>query len=77
VCYIGINAPEDTTQKEWLGSEATAQDKELVAGKIVTLVKDDVSEIERYERLLPFIFLLACARELRTRTRGVRERNAS
>jgi endonuclease YncB( thermonuclease family) len=40
VRYIGMNTPEDTTKKEWLGPEATARDKELVAGKTVTLVKD-------------------------------------
>jgi hypothetical protein len=26
VRYIGMNAPEDTTKKEWLGPEATARD---------------------------------------------------
>jgi endonuclease YncB( thermonuclease family) len=30
--YIGINTPEDTTKKEWLGPKATARDKEPVAG---------------------------------------------
>jgi micrococcal nuclease len=39
VRYIGMNAPEDTTKKEWLGPEATARDKELVAGKTVTWSK--------------------------------------
>jgi hypothetical protein len=45
VRYIGMNAPEDTTKKEWLGPEATARDKVLVAGKTVTLVKaaDDLA----------------------------------
>ena len=56
VRYIGMNAPEDTTKKEWLGPEATARDKELVAGKTVTLVKD-VSETDRYGRLLRFVFV--------------------
>jgi micrococcal nuclease len=56
VRYIGMNAPEDTTKKEWLGPEATARDKELVAGKTVTLVKD-VSETDRYRRLLRFVFV--------------------
>jgi micrococcal nuclease len=26
VRYIGMNAPEDTTKKEWLGPEATTRD---------------------------------------------------
>lgn len=56
VRYIGINAPEDTMKKEWLSSEATARNKELVAGKIVTLVKD-VRETDRYGRLLRFVFV--------------------
>jgi hypothetical protein len=51
-----MNAPEDTTKKEWLGPEATARDKELVAGKTVTLVKD-VSETDKYGRLLRFVFV--------------------
>ncbi len=56
VRYIGMNAPEDTTKKEWLGPEATARDKELVAGKTVTLVKD-VSETDQFGRLLRFVFV--------------------
>ncbi len=51
-----MNAPKDTTKKEWLGPEATARDKELVAGKTMTLVKD-VSETYRYGRLLRFVFV--------------------
>ena len=56
VRYIGMNAPEDTKKKEWMGPEATARDKALVAGKTVTLVKD-VSETDRYSRLLRFVFV--------------------
>jgi micrococcal nuclease len=56
VRYIGINTPEDTTKKERLGPEATARDKQLVAGKTVTLVKD-VSETDRFGRLLRFVFV--------------------
>jgi endonuclease YncB( thermonuclease family) len=56
VRYIDMNAPEDTTKKEWLGPEATARDTELVAGKMVTFVKDG-SETDRYGRLLRFVFL--------------------
>jgi micrococcal nuclease len=56
VRYIGINAPEVTVKKEWLSYEATARNKELVAGKNVTLVKD-VRETDRYGRLLRFVFV--------------------
>jgi len=56
VRYIGINAPEDAMKKEWLGSEATTRNKELVAGKNVTLVKD-VRDTDRYGRLLRFVFV--------------------
>jgi len=56
VRYIGMNAPEDTKKEEWMGPEATARDKALVAGKSVTLVKD-VSETDRYGRLLRFVFV--------------------
>ena len=56
VRYIGINAPEDSTKHEWLSSEATTRNKELVAGKNVTLVKD-ARETDRYGRLLRFVFV--------------------
>ena len=56
VRYVGINTPEDTTKKERFGPEATARDKELVAGKTVTLVKD-VSETDQFGRLLRFVFV--------------------
>ncbi|MGZ4863750.1 MAG: thermonuclease family protein [Halobacteriota archaeon] len=56
VRYIGINAPEDTTKKERFGPEATARDKELVARKTVTLVKD-VSETDQFGRLLRFVLV--------------------
>jgi len=51
-----MGTPEDTTKKEWLGPEATARDKELVAGKTVIFVKD-VSETDSYRRLLRFGFV--------------------
>ena len=53
---IGMNAPEDTTKKEWFGPEATARNKELVAGKTVILVKD-VSETDPNGRLLRFVLV--------------------
>lgn len=56
VRYIGMDAPENTSKKEALGSEATERDKQLVAGKQVVLVKD-VSETDRYGRLLRYVFV--------------------
>ncbi len=50
-----MGTPEDTRKKEWLGPEH-ARDKELVASKTVTPVKD-VSETDRYDRLLRFLFV--------------------
>ncbi len=56
VRYIGIDAPEDSIKDEWMSSEATARNKELVADKNVTLVKD-VRETDRFGRLLRFVFV--------------------
>jgi len=53
VRYIGIDTPE---VGEWMGSEATAKNKELVGGKVVGLEKD-VSETDRYRRLLRYVWL--------------------
>ena len=54
VRYIGMDTPEDTSQVEYFGPEATAKNSELVYGKTVTLIKD-VSETDRYGRLLRYI----------------------
>jgi len=51
--YIGINCPE---WNQWFGPEATAANAALVAGKTVYLEKD-VSETDRYGRLLRYVFL--------------------
>jgi hypothetical protein len=51
--YILINTPE-TDQP--LGAEATAANRALVMGKTVHLVKD-VSETDRYGRLLRYVYL--------------------
>jgi endonuclease YncB( thermonuclease family) len=61
VRYIGINAPEVTVKKEWLSYEATARNKELVAGKNVTLVKD-VRELVRegYAQATPYPPDISC-----------------
>lgn len=54
VRYIGMDAPENTTQIEYFGPEATAKNTELVGGKTVTLIKD-VSETDQYGRLLRYV----------------------
>lgn len=54
VRYIGMDTPENTSQVEFFGPEATAKNSELVYGKTVTLIKD-VSETDRYGRLLRYV----------------------
>jgi len=54
--YIGIDTPENTTQVEYFGAEASARNSELVYGKNVTLIKD-VSETDRFGRLLRYVFV--------------------
>lgn len=54
--YIGINAPENTIEKEPFGHEAAERNRQLVNSKIVTLVKD-VSETDRFGRLLRYVFV--------------------
>jgi len=57
--YIGIDAPEtvkENTRVEWMGPEASAANAALVKGKQVYLEKD-VSETDRYGRLLRYVFL--------------------
>jgi len=59
VRYIGIDAPETVHPSQpvqWMGPEASAANKQLVAGKSVYLEKD-VSETDRYGRLLRYVFL--------------------
>jgi micrococcal nuclease len=53
VRYIGINAPEYDAPG---GSEATQRNTELTEGKDAMLVKD-VSETDRYGRLLRYVFV--------------------
>lgn len=55
VRYIGIDTPESTIQHEPFGKEASEKNAELVAGKTVTLFKD-VSETDKYDRLLRYVF---------------------
>lgn len=59
VRYIGINTPEtvDPRRKvECFGKEASAFNANLVKGKTVRLEKD-VSETDKYGRLLRFVYL--------------------
>lgn len=57
--YIGIDAPETVapnTPVQQMGKEASAANKSLVEGKTVILEKD-VSETDRYGRLLRYVFV--------------------
>ncbi|HSJ59452.1 MAG TPA: thermonuclease family protein [Anaerolineae bacterium] len=57
--YIGIDTPETVrpnTPVEWMGPEASAANKALVLGETVYLEKD-VSETDRYGRLLRYVYL--------------------
>ena len=59
VRYIGINTPETHDPRkpvECFGKQAAAKNKELVEGKEVKLEKD-VSETDRYSRLLRFVYI--------------------
>lgn len=59
VRYIGIDTPElhhPTKGVQCYGEEARKKNELLVAGKLVKLVKD-ISETDRYGRLLRYVFL--------------------
>jgi endonuclease YncB( thermonuclease family) len=56
VRYIGMDTPENTSQVEYFGAEATAKNAEMVYGKTVALIKD-VSETDRYYRLLRYVLV--------------------
>jgi micrococcal nuclease len=59
VRYIGINTPEIHHPKksvECFGKEAAKKNEELVLGKKVRLEKD-VSETDKYKRLLRYVYL--------------------
>ena len=53
VRYIGIDTPEK--DQECYSSEATSKNEELVGGKLVRLEKD-ISERDRYQRLLKYVW---------------------
>jgi len=55
VRYIGVDTPEKSGN-ECFNKEATAINRELVEGKKVTLIKD-VSERDRYGRLLRYVYV--------------------
>lgn len=57
--YIGIDTPETVDPRRpvsCFGKEAKDKNKELVEGKVVKLVKD-ISETDRYKRLLRYIWV--------------------
>lgn len=59
VRYIGIDTPETVHPSkpvECYGQEASNHNKELVEGKVVELEKD-VSETDRYDRLLRYVYV--------------------
>ncbi len=59
VRYIGIDTPETkhpTKSLECYGEEASKKNRELVEGKVVQLEKD-VSETDRYGRLLRYVYV--------------------
>ncbi len=58
VRYIGMDSPETVDPRkpvQCFGIEASAKNKNLVEGKIVRLEKD-VSERDRYDRLLRYVY---------------------
>lgn len=59
VRYVGIDTPETkhpTKGVQCFGREASARNKELVEGKKI-LMEKDVSNTDRYDRLLRYIYL--------------------
>ena len=59
VRYIGVNTPElhhPTKGVQCFGKEAMEKNKELVEGKEIKM-KKDVSETDRYKRLLRYIWV--------------------
>lgn len=56
VRYIGIDAAEVYPKRLCFSDEALAKNRELVSGKVVKLEKD-VSETDKYGRLLRYVFV--------------------
>jgi len=56
VRYIGMDTPENTKTREYYGQEASERNAELVRGGTALLYRD-VSETDRYGRLLRYVVL--------------------
>ena len=56
VRYIGIDTPETHPVAEPFGMEAWQANRALVEGKVVRLEKD-VSEVDKYGRLLRYVYV--------------------
>lgn len=56
VRYIGMDTPEMLPEPVAFAVAATQTNRSLVEGKIVRLVKD-VSEIDKYDRLLRYVYV--------------------
>jgi len=56
VRYIGIDTPEIHPEVEAFGLEAWQANCELVEGKVIRLEKD-VSEVDKYGRLLRYVYV--------------------
>ncbi len=54
VKYLGLDAPEASSVIEWYGPQATGYNRDMVAGRTVTLVKD-VSDTDADGRLLRYV----------------------
>jgi len=74
VRYIGIDAPE-LSPEEAYAEEARAANRELVEGNTVRLEKD-VSETDRYDRLLRYIWVDVVMVNLELVRRGLAEAKA-
>lgn len=56
VRYIGMNAPEYGQDEDDIAEAATRANRQLVEGKEILLFRD-VSNVDRYERLLRYVFV--------------------
>jgi micrococcal nuclease len=56
VRFIGVDTPEVHGKSEYYGAEASAYVKSMLKGQTVVLFKD-VSETDRYGRLLRYVFI--------------------
>lgn len=57
--YIGIDSPETKHPKkpvQCYGEEAYQENKKLIEGKTIRMVKD-VSEVDKYKRLLRYVYI--------------------